>query len=384
MAMASYHEASLVVGPKLEQLKMKSMMFEAASMKLRAAKASSKAAQDEVDKLQEQFANTMREKAALEEQARTTQEKMVAANNLIRSLAGEKKRWQADALIFAEDKKKLVGNCAIACAFVSYLGPFNHEFRRKLMEQYFYRDCQQSQIPVSKDLDLNKFLVDESTIAEWNSQGLPKDDLSIQNGLLTIGALDPNCGRYPLLVDPQGQALAWLKKRELSDLPVFGTTTLSNPKIRDQLEFCMEAGRPLIVEGVTKDVDPAFDPVLEKSIITRGRSQYIMLGEKQVQIDANFRMYLITKLSNPKFSPELSAKTTVSAPRGRGGTCAGESARSLALVMIRRAHCPLPVCLSVCLSVSLSPCLSVCLPVSSLSPSLPLSLPPVFRSSTSP
>lgn len=306
MAMASYHEASLVVGPKLEQLKMKSMMFEAASMKLRAAKASSKAAQDEVDKLQEQFTNTMREKAALEEQARTTQEKMVAANNLIRSLAGEKKRWQADALIFAEDKKKLVGNCALACAFVSYLGPFNHEFRRKLLEQYFYKDCTNSAIPVSKDMDLNKFLVDDGTIAEWNSQGLPKDDLSIQNGILVTQA-----SRYPLLIDPQGQALAWLKKRESADMPIFGSTTLSNPKIRDQLEFCMENGKPLIVEGVTKDVDPAFDPVLEKNIITRGRSQYIVLGEKQIQIDPLFRLTLITKLSNPRFSPELCAKTTI-------------------------------------------------------------------------
>lgn len=171
MAMASYHEASLVVGPKLEQLKMKSMMFEAASLKLRAAKASSKAAQDEVDKLQEAFSNTMREKAALEEQARTTQDKMVAANNLIRSLAGEKKRWQADALIFAEDKKKLVGNCALACAFVSYLGPFNHEFRKKLMDQYFYKDCLAQGIPVSKDLDLNKFLVDGTWIAAAAWQG---------------------------------------------------------------------------------------------------------------------------------------------------------------------------------------------------------------------
>ena len=217
-------------------------------MKLRAAKASSKAAQDEVDKLQEAFSRTMAEKAALEDQARSTQEKMAAANNLIRSLAGEKKRWQADALLFAEDKKKLVGNCAIACAFLSYLGPFNHEFRRKLMEQYFYKDCLASGIPVSKDLDLNKFLVDDGTIAEWNSQGLPKDDLSIQNALLITSA-----SRYPLLIDPQGQALTWLKKREAPDLPVFGTTTLSNPRIRDQLEFCMEAGKPLIIEGVLKD-----------------------------------------------------------------------------------------------------------------------------------
>jgi len=326
----------LVVGPKLEQLKLKSMMFEAASLKLKAAKAASQAAQDEVDKLQEQFAQTMREKAALEQQAKDTQEKMVAANSLIRSLAGEKKRWQADALQFAEDKKKLVGNVALACAFVSYLGPFNHDFRRKLMDQYFYKDCISSGIPVSKDLDLNKFLVDDATIAQWSSEGLPKDELSVQNGLLLsygIGMMTvPNgeegtegyvpakpttqsggnsASRYPLLIDPQGQAYSWLKKREAPNFPMWGTTTLSNSKLRDQLEFCLENGKPLLIEGISKDVDPMLDGVLEKNIVTRGRSQYVMIGEKQVNFDPKFRLFLVTKLSNPRFSPELSAKTTI-------------------------------------------------------------------------
>ena len=305
-AMASYHTASLIVGPKLEQLQIKTNQFNAATAKLRAAQAQSKAAQDEVDKLQEQFETTMKEKAALEQQAKETGDKMIAANNLIKSLAGEKKRWQADALVFAEDKKKLVGNCALACAFVSYLGPFNHEFRKKLLSDVFYRDCISNAIPVSKDLDLNKFLVDDGTIAEWNSQGLPKDDLSIQNGILVTQA-----SRWPLLIDPQGQALTWLKKREAANFPVWGTTTLQNPRLRDQLEFCMENGAPLLVEGVVKELDPMLDPVLEKNVVSRGRSFYIVLGDKQVSMDPAFRVYFITKLSNPLFSPELSAKTTI-------------------------------------------------------------------------
>ena len=305
-AMASYHTASLIVGPKLEQLQIKTNQFNAATAKLRAAQAQSKAAQDEVDKLQEQFETTMKEKAALEQQAKETGDKMIAANNLIKSLAGEKKRWQADALVFAEDKKRLVGNCALACAFVSYLGPFNHEFRKKLLTDYFYRDCISNAIPVSKDLDLNKFLVDDGTIAEWNSQGLPKDDLSIQNGILVTQA-----SRWPLLIDPQGQALTWLKKREAANFPVWGTTTLQNPRLRDQLEFCMENGAPLLVEGVVKELDPMLDPVLEKNVVSRGRSFYIVLGDKQVSMDPAFRVYFITKLSNPLFSPELSAKTTI-------------------------------------------------------------------------
>ena len=54
---------------------------------------------------------------------------------------------------------------------------------------------------VSLHCRLETLLTNEVETTEWASQGLPSDDLSIQNGILTVRA-----NRWPLCIDPQMQA----------------------------------------------------------------------------------------------------------------------------------------------------------------------------------
>jgi dynein heavy chain len=73
----------------------------------------------------------------------------------------------------------------------------------------------------------------------------------------------------------------------------------------------MGDGLALIIVGVEEEIDPMFDPVLEKQLITKGKRKFVNVSDKLMDYDEKFMMYFITRLPNPSFSPELQAKTNV-------------------------------------------------------------------------
>lgn len=52
----------------------------------------------------------------------------------------------------------------------------------------------------------HEVLVDPAEVRQWNIQSLPSDDLSVENGLMVTRGR-----RWPLMVDPQGQANRWVR-----------------------------------------------------------------------------------------------------------------------------------------------------------------------------
>ena len=137
----------------------------------------------------------------------------------------------------------------------------------------------------------------EVETGQWASDGLPSDELSVQNGILTTRA-----SRFALCIDPQMQAVNWIKRREGKDLEG-KVKTFNDADFLKQLELAVQHGLPFLFENLDEYIDPVIDPVLEKNIMVNETTgaKTIKLGDKEVDWDDNFQMYLCTKLPNPHY-----------------------------------------------------------------------------------
>lgn len=139
--------------------------LEALNKMLGELNANKKIQQDELDELERKSAEMTR--------------KLNAASQLINGLGTEQVRWTGDMEKIKEDKIKLVGDCLTGSAFLSYCGPFNSILRQKMIFDTWKQDLIDKELPNKEDFKLDTFLSDEVEVAQWASQGLPSDDLSI-------------------------------------------------------------------------------------------------------------------------------------------------------------------------------------------------------------
>ena len=100
-------------------------------------------------------------------------------------------------------------------------------------------------------------------VREWNIQGLPSDSFSTENGCIVCRG-----SRWPLMVDPQGQAIKWIKKMEgANGLKIID---LQQADFMRTLENAIQFGSPVLLQNVFEELDPSLAPVLNKSIIRQG------------------------------------------------------------------------------------------------------------------
>jgi dynein heavy chain len=242
---------------------------------------------------------------ALEAESQMMTRKLNSASQLISGLAGEQKRWSADMVTIEEDKIKLIGDCLTGSAFLSYCGPFNAELRQKMIFETWKPDIAEKELPCLEDFRLDTFLTSEVEVSKWASEGLPTDELSVQNGILTESA-----SRWPLCIDPQMQAVTWIKEKEKKK-NAFDVLTFNMGDWIKKIQIAMSMGRSVLFENCSEEIDPMVDPVLEKNFVKQAGVTKLVMGDEYVEYSDDFRLFLTTKIGNPNYTPEVFGKTMI-------------------------------------------------------------------------
>ncbi|XP_072525800.1 dynein axonemal heavy chain 6 [Salminus brasiliensis] len=302
-AMDLYSRVLKEVGPKRQKLAAAQAELDATMATLREKQAKLQEVENQIKVLQEHFDSSLAEKEALAKTMALTEARLGRSGKLTAALGDEQVRWQESITLFEQEINNVIGNVFIAAACVAYYGAFTSYYRQLLIEQWISR-CQELGIPISHNFSLIGILGDPYEIRQWNAEGLPRDNVSTENGILVTRGR-----RWPLMIDPQDQANRWIRSKETKNgLKVI---KLTDAGFLRTLENAIRLGMPVLLEELKETLDPALEPVLLKQTFVSGGRTLIRLGDSDIDYDKNFRFYMTTKMANPHYLPEVCIKVTI-------------------------------------------------------------------------
>ncbi|KAM5227834.1 dynein axonemal heavy chain 6 [Ctenodactylus gundi] len=302
-AMDLYSRVLKDVEPKRQKLRAAQAELDITMATLKEKQTLLKQVEDQIQALQDEYDKGVNEKESLAKTMSLTKARLVRAGKLTAALGDEQVRWEESIQKFQEEIENIVGNVFIAAACVAYYGAFTAQYRQLLIECWI-EYCQHLGVPIDPSFSLVNILGDPYEIRQWNTDGLPRDLTSTENGILVTQGR-----RWPLMIDPQDQANRWVRNKESkSGLKII---KLTDSNFLRTLENSIRLGLPVLLEELKETLDPALEPVLLKQIFISGGRLLIHLGDSDIDYDKNFRFYMTTKMPNPHYLPEVCIKVTI-------------------------------------------------------------------------
>ena len=302
-AMEAYDRVAKVVGPKRIQLAAAEKDLAEVMAALKEKQDALQAVVDKIQNLNDDLEAKKAYSEKLERDVEMCKVKLERAEKLIGGLGGEKIRWTASSQQLVIDYEALTGDVLLSSGCIAYLGAFSASYREQTTARWVAL-CAERGIGCDAKYSLVKILGDQVKIREWNIQGLPKDTFSSENGVMMEYGR-----RWPLFVDPQSQANAWVRAMEKTSGLV--VCKLSDENYTRALETAVEFGKPVLLENVQESLDPSLEALLLKQTFKQGGTLNIKIGDITVPYHEDFKLYITTKLRNPHYTPELCTKVSL-------------------------------------------------------------------------
>lgn len=195
-AMIKYHEVLKVVNPMREIARVKGAELAEVQAIVARKNAEVKAIVEKLNALNASLAEAKKQKQQLEDEMEDCKKKLVRADKMIIGLQDNKVRWTETVEELKFKQGMIVGDCLVASGMVSYAGPFSAAYREAL-EQLWRDNLTRLNVKISPNVTMRQVIGNDVQIKTWAVNGLPSDNLSVENGIIMFESR-----RWPLMIDP--------------------------------------------------------------------------------------------------------------------------------------------------------------------------------------
>ncbi|RLN86865.1 hypothetical protein BBJ28_00018703, partial [Nothophytophthora sp. Chile5] len=282
--------------------------LDASQQRLQQCEGELKKIDDTVKQMKHQFGEKTKEAEILRVGLEQAQGTLNKAQGLLGKLGGEKHRWAEQVKELDQRLTELPVRMLLAAAFTTFLGKCSEDARARVVKDWEREMLEIGGSSSSHRFDYRKLLSSESELLTWKGMGLPADNLSMENALIVSHSGGDRC---PFIIDPASASIAWLQAELAKDT----TRPLSIVQAQDSrfvnlVEQAVRFGKTLVILEVDH-VEPYLYPLVRKDLIHQGPRFVVALGDKVIDYNENFRLYLVTRNPSPPLTPDALAIVNV-------------------------------------------------------------------------
>ncbi|EAX95758.1 Dynein heavy chain family protein [Trichomonas vaginalis G3] len=254
----------------------------------------------QVAEFQEQFRITTKEAQQLKNEVSLAEQNLHDAEQLFSKLKDERTRWDTQRNQISAMLTSLPKEVLLAAAVGTFCGPFPEDERKKMVSLW---------LPIAKQapdatFNMGKFMYTESELMALRGS-LSGDALSLENAVIITNAVT-----VPLIIDPTNKALDWLVNNIQKNGGQPTVLPRGHERFASELALAVRFGKTLIITEIDS-IDAILIPLIRKDLIFSGSRPAIKVGDREIDYNEKFTLYLLTREPQPQLHPTAAAHVAV-------------------------------------------------------------------------
>lgn len=250
--------------------------------------------------LQSEYAELITDEQKLKQEMESVNNKITKSILMLTNLTSEQDRWKTSINEISRSMKSELGDNILSSLFLTYIGFFEQSEREKLMN--IWRSIlSRNYLRFNVNLNFIEYLSKPNQRYKWMSNGLSNDETSMENTIIL-----KNYIRYPLIIDPSGNALKFIE----NDYRDLNKVNSNDPNFVKQLESSIRFGTTLIIQDI-ENLDALLNNVLNQETYKSAGRILINIGESEIDFSPSFMLILITRDPDIQFTPDLTSRVTL-------------------------------------------------------------------------